>query len=138
MLRNKINTLAYRYNKRVTVARLKTSPKDITIEKYTQAKGEAYEYIYVINQLINALDYSSNDASLSYFIEILLHTEQRRESSFRGSSRSEYTNAPEHEGRVSACSKIIQDLKGALTSFNKTKEVTPPLFTLRNLIICKE
>jgi hypothetical protein len=136
MLRSRIKILVNRYDKRAD--RLRPSPKDTAIEKYTPAKGEVYEYNYVINQLINALNHSSNDASLSYFIEIVLHTEQHRESSFRGTARSDYTIAPEHEGRVSACSKIIQDLKGALTSFNKTKEATPPFSNLRNLVVCKE
>ena len=136
MLRNRIKTLANRYDKRAD--RLKTSPKDTTIEKYTPAKGEVYEYNYVINQLINALNHSNNDSSLSFFIEIILQTEQHRESNFRATARSDYTIAPEHEGRVSACSKIIQDLKGALSSSKKTKELVPPFSNLRNLVVCKE
>ena len=135
MLRDKIRTLINRYDKRAD--RLKPSPKDTTIEKYTPAKGEAYEYLYIINQLVNALDHSSNDASLSYFIEMTIRAEQGRKSNFQSSSHSDYTNAPEHEGRALACSKIIQDLKGTLTTFKKTKEATSPLSNLRNLVVCK-
>ena len=136
MLRKKIKTLINRYDKRDT--QLSNTYNGVNIEKHTPSKGEAYEYRYMVNQLVHALESSNNDYDFSIFIFEILQTEQIREKNFKGSSHSGYDNAPEHKGSADACFKIIQDLKGILPKYTKETQTLPPSRSaLRRIVVCK-
>ena len=135
MLRKKIKTLIKRYEKRTY--KLGDPRRDLKSERFTVSQGELYEYRFIISQLIRALDSSTNDYALIALLEEVLRKEEQRESSFRGSAHSDYTVAPDHEGRTRACFKIIQDLKGILPRYKKSKITISPPLSIRNIVVCK-
>ena len=135
MLRDKIKTLVNRYDQRAI--RLDMTYRDTSKEKHTAVRGEIYEYKYMVNQLVRALDTSTYESDLSIFIFEILQTELIREKNFKGSSLSSYDNDIEYKGRADACFKIIQDLKGVLPKYKKS--LTPPPLppVIRHIEICR-
>ena len=135
MLRDRIETLIKRYDKRTV--KLGDLRRDLKSERFTISQGELYEYRYVISQLTRSLNCSINDYALIALLEEVLRKEEQRESSFRGSAHSDYTVAPDHEGRTRACFKIIQDLKGILPKYKKPKITVSPPPPIRNIVVCR-
>jgi hypothetical protein len=137
MLRKKIRTLINRYDKRTD--KLGDPRRDLKSERFTVSQGELYEYRFIISQLIRALDSSTNDYALTSLLVEIIRKEEHRESSFKASAsaHSDYTVAPDHEGRARACFKIIQDLKGILSKHKKPKITIAPPSPIRNIVVCK-
>ena len=135
MLRDKIKTLINRYNKKAI--QLDAIYYGVTSGEYTISRGEIYEYKYMINQLVHALETSTYESDLSISIFEILQTELIREKNFKGSSRSDYDNAPEHKGRADACFKIVQDLKGVLPKYKKPQTLPSLPSVIRHIEICR-
>ena len=135
MLRDKIKILINRYDKRTD--KLGDPRRDLKSERFTVSQGELYEYRFIISQLIRALDSSTNDYALTALLVEIIRKEEHRESSFKASAHSDYTVAPDHEGRTRACFKIIQDLKGTLSKYKKSTVIISPPSAIRNIVVCK-
>ena len=135
MLRDRIETIIKRYDKRII--KLCDPYRDLKSERFTVSQGELYEYRFIISQLIRALDSSTNDYALTALLVEIIRKEEHRESSFKASAHSDYTVAPDHEGRTRACFKIIQDLKGTLSKYKKSTVIISPPSAIRNIVVCK-
>jgi hypothetical protein len=135
MLRDRIETLIKRYDKRTV--KLCDPYRDLQSERFTVSQGELYEYRYVISQLTRSLNCSINDYALTSLLVEIIRKEEHRESSFKASAHSDYTVAPDHEGRTRACFKIIQDLKGTLPKYKKSTVIISPPSAIRNIVVCK-